>query len=102
MFVVDLPVPKNCYECPLCDYEQGFCTLSGLAGDDACFNASHFSNVMMLAKGNKKPDVDYISRSLRIDKIEVEQILELGGKHPNCPIQEVNMNNCCCKTKESE
>lgn len=87
MFMVNLPVPENCYKCPLCDYEQGYCLLSGL-DEKTEFNVANYANVMMLLDG-RHVNLDDISRSLRIDKIEAECIIEHGGKHPNCPIKEI-------------
>lgn len=103
MFVVDLPVPKNCYECPMCDYEQGFCLLSEL-DPETSMNVADYSNVISRTHSYHfgPPDYDDIAKSLHISKEKVYDIIKHNGKHPNCPIREVNMNNCCCKPKESE
>lgn len=106
MFVVDLPVPKNCYECPMCQWDTGECTLSEL-NRHTKFNAEMYSNVIMMASdcnNNLKKNIDkeYIAEVLGITIEDIDEVLKNNGKHPNCPIQEVNMNNCCCKAKESE
>lgn len=106
MFVVDLPVPKNCYECPMCQCDTGGCTLSELNAHTA-FNAGMYSNVIMMASdcnNNLKKNInkEYIAAVEGITIEDVDEVLKNNGKHPNCPIQEVNTNNCCCKTKESE
>ena len=91
MFVVNLPVPKNCYECPMCQIDTGGCTLSELDPSRG-FNAGMYSNVIMMASdiyNNLKKNINkkYIAEAEGITIEDVDEVLKSNGKHPDCPIQ---------------